>query len=276
MSIEEQHDILARIKKHHTNPDGTLTLQSANHADVKLLPLPQPHVGSHDCSIKTRQRRCKIQERLLQQLSTPSTVTSPTEQSKHEQAQLTALIKRNKDTVTTCAEAAGVKVLHKLSVDDMLQLERTTFITNNTTRLLRSFFNHHNLPIFPSETQIRKKMAEMIHELEVGTTDMMIEGKEEKIIYARAKDVTHVVQQHIQVLSDHNLLVQHHNVPPNTLLLQTQSDKGGDSTKLCIQSLNRQDVNSVHHLIPVAMYEGMYACMYMYVLNVCMYVHVWM
>ena len=34
------------------------------------------------------------------------------------------------------------------------------------------------------------------------------------------------------------------------------SDKGGDSTKLCIQSLNRQDVNSVNHLIPVAMYEG--------------------
>ena len=256
LSIEEQHDILARIKKHHTNPDGTLTLQSANHTDVKLLPLPQPHVGSHDCSIKTRQRRSKIQERLLQQLSTPSTVTSPTEQSKHAQAQLTAVIKRNKDTVTTCAAAAGVKVLHKLSVDEMLQLEKTTFISNNTTRLLRSFLNHHNLPIFPSESQVRKKMAEIIHELEVGTTDMMIEGKEEKITYARAKDVTHVVQQHVQLLSDHKLLVQHHNFPPNTLLLQTQSDKGGDSTKLCIQSLNRQDVNSVNHLIPVAMYEG--------------------
>ena len=36
----------------------------------------------------------------------------------------------------------------------------------------------------------------------------------------------------------------------------TTPDKGGNSTKLCIQSLNRQDVNSVHHLIPVAMYEG--------------------
>ena len=113
LSIEEQHDILSRIKKHHTNPDGTLT-----HVNIRLLPIPTPHVGSNDCNIKTRQRRSKVQEQLLQQLSTPSTVTSPTEKAKHEQAQLTALIKRNKDTVTACAEAAGVKVLHKLSVDD--------------------------------------------------------------------------------------------------------------------------------------------------------------
>ena len=40
---------------------------------------------------------------------------------------------------------------------------------------------------------MRKRMAEIIHELEVGTTDMMIEGKEEKITYARAKDATSVV-----------------------------------------------------------------------------------
>ena len=49
-------------------------------------------------------------------------------------------------------------------------------------------------------------MAEMLHELEVGTTDM-IEGKEERITYARVKDVTDVVQQHVQLLSDHKLLV---------------------------------------------------------------------
>ena len=99
-------------------------------------------------------------------------------------------------------------------------------------------------------------MAEMIHELQVGTTPMMIDGKEEKITFACAKDVTKVVQSHVQSLSSNKLLVQHHNFPPTTLLLQTQSDKGGASTKLCIQSLNRQDVNSVSHLIPVAMYEG--------------------
>jgi hypothetical protein len=31
---------------------------------------------------------------------------------------------------------------------------------------------------------------------------------------------------------------------------------GGPSTKLCFQSLNRADVNSVSHLIPLALYEG--------------------
>ena len=70
------------IPRHHTNPDGILTLQSANHTDVKLLPMPQPHVGSHDCNIKTRQRRSKIQEQLLQHLSTPSAASSSTEPSK--------------------------------------------------------------------------------------------------------------------------------------------------------------------------------------------------
>ena len=54
---EEQQHVLKKLRLHHTNADGTLTLQSANHTDVKLLPLPTPHVGSHDCSIKTRQRR---------------------------------------------------------------------------------------------------------------------------------------------------------------------------------------------------------------------------
>ena len=66
-SPEEQHGILRKLKRHHTNPDGILTLQSANHTDVKLLPMPQPHVGSHDCNIKTRQRWSKIQEQLLKQ-----------------------------------------------------------------------------------------------------------------------------------------------------------------------------------------------------------------
>ena len=50
---EEQQHVLKRLRLHHTNADGTRTLQAAYHTDVKLLPLPTPHVGSHDCSIKT-------------------------------------------------------------------------------------------------------------------------------------------------------------------------------------------------------------------------------
>ena len=50
-TLVENNHILKKMRLHHTNPDGTLTLQSANHSDVKLLPLPTPHVGSHDSSI---------------------------------------------------------------------------------------------------------------------------------------------------------------------------------------------------------------------------------
>ena len=158
--------------------------------------------------------------------------------------------------VTSAAEAAGLPILHKLSVDDMIQLEKLTLIPYNTMRLVRSFLNAHHLPILPSEQQVRKRVAEMIQECEVGSTVMVIDDKEENIIYARTSNVANVIRNHLQQLSSTHQLVQYNNMPSNTFFIQTQSDKGGDSTKLCIQALNQVDVNSVHHLIPVACYEG--------------------
>ena len=252
---EEQHHVLKRLKTHHTNPDGTLTLQSANRSTVKLLPLPTPHVGSSTCCSKTRQRRSATQEMVLQSLSSPATST-PQQHAQDEQKQLTSLIRRNPDIVTSAAEAAGIPILHKLSVEDMIQLEKLTFIPYNTMRLIRSFLNSHHLPVLPSEQQVRTRVAEMIHECEVGSTTMVIDEKEENIIYARATSIKNVISNHLTQLSNTNQLIQHTNMQLNTIFIQTQTDKGGDSTKLCIQSLNRTDVNSVHHLIPVACYEG--------------------
>lgn len=105
---------------------------------------------------------------------------------------------------------------------------------------------------------MRKRVAEMIQECEVGSTVMEIDGNEETILYARASDVKSVISNHLQQLSNTTQLIQYNNMPSNTMFIQTQADKGGDTTKLCIQSLNRDDVNSVHHLIPVACYEGVY------------------
>ncbi len=76
LSVEEQHDIWKRLKTHHTTPDGTLTIQSPNHATIKLLPLPTPRLGSSTCSSKTRQLRSSLQERVLHALSTPPTSSS--------------------------------------------------------------------------------------------------------------------------------------------------------------------------------------------------------
>ena len=141
-------------------------------------------------------------------------------------------------------------------VNEMIELEKATLLPYSSTRVLRSFFNRHNLPILPSEHQVRKRVAEMIQECEVGSIMMEIDGKEENILYARASDINTVITNHLQQLSLSSQLVHHHNLPSNTLFIQTQSDKGGDSTKLSIQSLNRNDINSVSHLIPVACYEG--------------------
>jgi hypothetical protein len=143
-------------------------------------------------------------------------------------------------------------------VDQMVELEKLTFIPYNEMRLIRSFLNFHHLPILPSEQQVRKRVAEMIHEFEVGCTVMVIDEKEENIIYARISNVNTVINNHLQQLSNTNQLLHYHNMPSNTIFIQTQTDKGGDATKLCIQSLNRNDVNSVNHLIPIACYEGIY------------------
>ena len=85
---------------------------------------------------------------------------------------------------------------------------------------------------------------------------MEIDGNEETILYARASSINTVITNHLQQLSSSNQLVHYHNLPSNILFIQTQSDKGGDSTKLSIQSLNRNYINSVSHLIPVVCYEG--------------------
>lgn len=119
-------------------PCGTLTLQSANHSTVKLLPLSTPHAESSTCSSKTRQRRSRTQEMVLHSLSSPATSIRQ-QHAQDEQKQLISLIQRNPDQVSSVAEAAGLPILHKLSVDDMIQLEKLTFIPFNTMRLTRSF-----------------------------------------------------------------------------------------------------------------------------------------
>lgn len=86
-------------------------------------------------------------------------------------------------------------------VNEMIELEKATLLPYSTTRVLRSFFNHHNLSILPSEYQVRKRVAEMIQECEVGSTTMEIDGKEENILYARASNINTVITNHLQQLS---------------------------------------------------------------------------
>lgn len=111
LSTEEQQSVWKRLKTHHANTDGTLSLQSANHTPVKLMPLPTPRIGSRDCTSKTRQRRSQLQERVLQEQSTPGNIKSQTEREQHQEAQLTALIKRNKETVSSCAQVCALCVI---------------------------------------------------------------------------------------------------------------------------------------------------------------------
>ena len=61
LSIEEQHDFcrtLKRAKTHHGARDGIISVKAANNADVHLAHLPNPRIGSADCSSRTRCGEC--------------------------------------------------------------------------------------------------------------------------------------------------------------------------------------------------------------------------
>ncbi len=107
----------------------------------------------------------------------------------------------------------------------MLQLEKLTFIPYNTMRLIRSFLNSHHMPILPSEQHVRKRVAEMIQQCEVGSTVMEIDGNEETILYARASDVTRVISNHLQQLSNITQLIQYNSMPPIHTFITCHWDK---------------------------------------------------
>ncbi len=153
---------------------------------------------------------------------------------------------------------AGIPMLHKLSVDDMLQLEKLTLIPYSTMRLIRSFLTAHHLPILSSEQRVRRRVAEMIHECEVGTMSMEIDGHEQTITYARATGVLSATTCN----SCHPRSNSYNTTTwPPTRYLYRHSQIKEAMLPSCIQSLNRDDVNSV------ACYEGMLGgvCMYIYV-----------
>jgi hypothetical protein len=106
-----------------------------------------PRVGSSSSSRETRRRRSRANETFLHSSSTPS----DTIDNKDEQSQLTAIIRRNTELITSSAVNAGIPILHRVTVEEMLQLEKMTLIPNNTIRMIRSFFNSLRLCIFPSE-----------------------------------------------------------------------------------------------------------------------------
>ena len=128
--------------------------------------------------------------------------------------------------LTSAAKAAGLSIVHKLTVNDMLQLEKLVHLPNNVVRLLRSYFNEHGIPIFPSEQRMRQQMAEMVQELETVTTPIRVDGEKVDVTHVRVADAGVVVRNHLQQLSDTGQLVKYHNMPADVLFFETQADKG--------------------------------------------------
>jgi hypothetical protein len=226
---EEQAHVLKKLKTHHSNTDHTISLHSGNHTTVKLQPLVTPRVGSSTCSRETRRTRSLASETFFHSTSTPSN----TNQRDDDIAQMTSIIRRNTELITSSAPDAGVTVLHKLTFEEMLQLEKITLMTNKTIRMARSFFNSIHLSIFPSEHKMKKHMKGMIPDTDTGNIKLQVDGEDVHVTFVRVTDTVAFIQQHIQHLSNTNQLVQYYNMPPNVLFIETQADKGKQGISSC-------------------------------------------
>ena len=116
---------------------GVIELQADNGLPVKFVHVPRPRKGTADVCKRTVQHRSQLIETVQQLISTPSTSTS-TSTSTHLEAQVTSVIKRNKDMYTSCAEAAGITVLHRFSVDKMIELYKMLSAPYSLVRNIKS------------------------------------------------------------------------------------------------------------------------------------------
>ena len=217
----EQAHVWKKLKTYHSNPDHTISLHSANHSTVKLQPLVTPRVGSSNCSRETRRTRSQTAETFLHATCTPPNHN----QHDDDIAQMTSIIRRNTELITSSAPNAGVTVLHKLTFEEMLQLEKITFMTNKTIRMTRSFFNSIHLSIFPSEHKMKQHMKGMIPDTETGNIKLRVDGEDIHVTFVRVSNTAAFIQQHMQHLSNTNQLVHYYNMPPNVLFIETQADK---------------------------------------------------
>lgn len=214
--------MLKKLKTYHSNPDHTISLQSANHSTVKLQPLVTPRVGSSDCSRETRRTRSQEAETFLHSTPTPSN----TNQHADDIAQMASIIRRNTELITSSAHDAEAAVLHKLTFEEMLQLEKITLMTNKTIRMARSFSNSIHLSLFPSEHKMKQHMKGTIPDTDTGNIKLRVDGEDVHVTFVRVSDTVAFIQQHMQLLSNTNHSVRYHNMPPNVLFIETQADKG--------------------------------------------------
>ena len=145
LTTEEKREICKRIKTHHMDNKGVFNLEADNGLPVTFVHVPRPRKGTADVCKRTVQQRSHIIETVQQLVSTPFTSTSSSTSNHHLHAQLTSVIKRNKETYTTCAEAAGINILHRFSVDKMLELHKLISAPYSLIRNIRSFLHSEGM-----------------------------------------------------------------------------------------------------------------------------------
>jgi hypothetical protein len=241
LSALEQQSTWKRLKTHHMdNKTNTITLKQRNNHAVSLMHISTPRVGTAHASARTRRRRSRDMLVMNDIIASP-TKSSISQHQSDTQLQMADICKR-----------WGIVDTRKLTVDEMLQFDKLTGLPNNLIRTIRSFFNMHGLPILPSEYRMRKVGKGLAYPYEVGTFNI----GNDAVPFCRVTDVASVLDATIETLYNNNQLMRYPNMPTNQVQIQTQTDKGAASTKLCIQILNQQDINSVKHALPIACYEG--------------------
>jgi hypothetical protein len=255
LSASEQQHTWKRLKTHHMDTSTrTVTLQSSNHLPVNLLHIPNARIGSSHASARTRRARASLIQHINNVSASPPAST-PQQQQHNYNIQLDALYKK-----------LDILVSHKLSIYDMLQFDKLTYLPYNLVRTIRSFLNNHDRSIFPSEYAMRKQAKQLALTYEVGTFTML-----DGIIvhFCRISDISSLLNTTIYSLFHNRQLMHYPNMPHNQIQIQTQTDKGADITKLSVQILNQSIINSVKHVLPLACYEGKHVLIIFFVWFCC-------
>jgi hypothetical protein len=240
LTLSEQQLTWKRLKTHHKDNNGMIQLTSSNNLPVSFLPIPNARTGSADASQRTVRARSQILRQINLTSSSPFTAT-PAQQQHHTTTQIKSIYRQ-----------LHVNITHKLSTQDMLAFDKLTYLPYNLLRTIRSFLHHHNVNVFPSEYVMRKQASQLAHQYELGTFNM----GDNVVPFCRIINISSLLNIIIASLFNNRQLMYYPNMPTNQIQIQTQADKGANSTKLCIQIINQSNINSVKHVLPVACYEG--------------------
>ena len=230
--------------------NGIIYAHNAKGRPQALAIISKPESGSAIASSRTIRER----SRKLETITRFSTTSGKPENQDDLIKQQASLIRRNTETFLQSAKQAGLKVITKFKIEDVVSL-KAEMPMEHVRFLKRAFKENFGFDVFGSEKQIREKMSKYELPFESGTYQTV--GDNPKTVnFVRITQVDDVMNMVIKELDEAKLLENLPGLPNNELYVLLTGDKGGSSTKVMLQILNTKSGQSVRSAKLIGIYEG--------------------